>query len=482
MQVNGPGILNFSNPNSPTSSASVSGSALSYGPYLMRWILTNGAYSNSDTVQIIFDQPVIPSDAGQDFEVCDDQLPLLGAIDPSVGTGFWKQVFGSGSLTFSDSNFHNSAVSTSTYGLYQASWTVTNGSCSSSDTISLIFKEPATLAEAGRDQQLCGLATTLAGNNAVTGQGHWSKASGPGTLTFVNVTAPNSIVTASDYGTYIIKWTISNLNCIREDTLVVIFDENPTQAQAGNDVLICNVNEYKLNAVAPVVGNGRWTIINGSANFSNPDLNTALAMELQTGKNEFLWISSNGVCPTSEDTLGVTVSVVKADFNSSKSTCAADEMISLTDISTPAPIKWSWTFNDGNSSFLRHPKHAYADTGAFSIKLVVENSYACIDSMEKNIYIYNVLDLYIPNSFTPGGNGKNDEFKVYGEGIAEVEMLIFNRWGELIFQAKDISNGWNGRKNNTGDKAPPGVYIYKLKVIDYYGNQKNTNGIINLLR
>ena len=68
--------------------------------------------------------------------------------------------------------------------------------------------------------------------------------------------------------------------------------------------------------------------------------------------------------------------------------------------------------------------------------------------------------LYMPNAFTPNGDGLNDAFGGIGEGITEYNMQIFNRWGELIFESNDLNNQWDGKNHN--EMSPMGVYVYKI--------------------
>jgi len=68
--------------------------------------------------------------------------------------------------------------------------------------------------------------------------------------------------------------------------------------------------------------------------------------------------------------------------------------------------------------------------------------------------------IYIPNAFTPNGDGLNDTFGAIGEGITEYNIQIFNRWGELIFESNDMKTQWDGNYQN--ELAPTGVYVYKI--------------------
>lgn len=67
---------------------------------------------------------------------------------------------------------------------------------------------------------------------------------------------------------------------------------------------------------------------------------------------------------------------------------------------------------------------------------------------------------FIPNAFTPDGDGLNEVFKVEGVGLNEFQLYIFNRWGQLIFESKDPEVGWDGTFK--GNPVQVDVYVYKL--------------------
>lgn len=83
-----------------------------------------------------------------------------------------------------------------------------------------------------------------------------------------------------------------------------------------------------------------------------------------------------------------------------------------------------------------------------------------IVSVSNEVEIIPPLVYYIPNAFTPNGDGLNDSFGLVGEGITEYTIQIFNRWGNLIFESKDPKNQWDGSYHN--EKSEVGVYVYKI--------------------
>lgn len=81
-------------------------------------------------------------------------------------------------------------------------------------------------------------------------------------------------------------------------------------------------------------------------------------------------------------------------------------------------------------------------------------------SISNEVEITPAALMYVPNAFTPNGDGLNDTFGGTGEGITEYNLQIFNRWGNLIFESNDMKTQWDGNYNN--GIAPIGVYFYKI--------------------
>jgi len=127
---------------------------------------------------------------------------------------------------------------------------------------------------------------------------------------------------------------------------------------------------------------------------------------------------------------------------------------------------YNWNFGDGNTSLLLHPINEYKDTGNYVVRLIATNNFNCIDTHTVILRINPFFSLYIPNAFTPDGDGKNDMFFPKGVGISEDDftLLIFDRWGELIFESHAIEKGWEGTYK--GESVKNDVYVYKLNVKD----------------
>jgi gliding motility-associated-like protein len=112
--------------------------------------------------------------------------------------------------------------------------------------------------------------------------------------------------------------------------------------------------------------------------------------------------------------------------------------------------------------------------------LTAESELGCGTARSSvSIKVYN--DVYIPNSFTPNNDGKNDVFRVTGADGYHLKLFqVYNRWGQLIYTGKDFSSGWDGSFNKT--PQPQGTYIYILEIESSNGNKINRSGTVTLIR
>jgi gliding motility-associated-like protein len=90
-------------------------------------------------------------------------------------------------------------------------------------------------------------------------------------------------------------------------------------------------------------------------------------------------------------------------------------------------------------------------------------------------------DIYIPSAFTPNGDGTNDRFKVFAaDGYKLIKFLVYNRWGQPIFSARETSEGWDGKMNN--QQQPADTYVYYLEIESSQLKKIVKKGTITLVR
>ena len=144
----------------------------------------------------------------------------------------------------------------------------------------------------------------------------------------------------------------------------------------------------------------------------------------------------------------------------------------------------TWYWGDGTSEPFdpaTSPKHTYSgDLNKYSIKLVVQNSGGCSDSMSVTICYRDTVVYYVPNAFTPNNDGLNDKLESVVIGAQEFEIMIYNRWGQIVFKTTNPNEYWDGRNNGTD--CPEGIYAYQIRYKGRKTPNKQDKGIILLLR
>jgi gliding motility-associated-like protein len=116
-----------------------------------------------------------------------------------------------------------------------------------------------------------------------------------------------------------------------------------------------------------------------------------------------------------------------------------------------------------------------------TVSLRVRGLGGCVQNNSSAVQATTLTDdIYIPNSFTPNGDGLNDILKVYGNDIKDLRLVIFNQWGQKIFETATPGTGWDGKQNSK--PAPTGVYMYVARIVLTSGQEINRKGSINLIR
>ncbi len=103
-----------------------------------------------------------------------------------------------------------------------------------------------------------------------------------------------------------------------------------------------------------------------------------------------------------------------------------------------------------------------------------------VSSMSNEVEILPAMTIYVPNTFTPNGDGLNDSFGIAGEAIKELHLVIYNRWGQKIFETNNINDRWDGTFNGT--LAPQGSYSYNVSAQGPTGAIQNKKGTFNLIQ
>lgn len=162
--------------------------------------------------------------------------------------------------------------------------------------------------------------------------------------------------------------------------------------------------------------------------------------------------------------------------------------VSFTDLSHGTPIvDWNWYMGLGAplqyTTSSQNPYYTYQEAGNYPVVLVVKSDKGCIDTLIKIVSVVEDFGIWVPNAFTPNGDGVNDYFSAKGFGIVKFQMQIFDRWGESIFFSDNIQTPWMGNFQGKGDAiCQDDVYVWKIKVSGPNGKPKEMVGHVTLLK
>lgn len=286
----------------------------------------------------------------------------------------------------------------------------------------------------------------------------------------------------ADTGTYTITLVITDPNaCNSPDTVSKTISFNKTFVKAKFDAppAICEKTKASFVSQATNATSVLWKFGDGKTSTAfNPDHTYDTA-----GKYIITFYAYNpGTC-NGVDSMTKEIDVATtpiANFTFAPIIPVTNEPIEFTNQSQRATA-WIWDFGDNTFSQLETPRPKYFKrTGTYKVCLQALNSLGCSDTICKYVDadVYPLAD--IPKAFSPNGDGKNDILFVRGAAIEVIDLKIFNRWGEVVFQTTDAEQGWDGTYK--GKEQPMEAYAYVLNVTFVDGTTFNKKGNVTLLR
>jgi CshA-type fibril repeat protein len=312
----------------------------------------------NDIINITVNQ-AIASIAGTAQNLCNSTNTTLAGNDPTPGTGLWTLVSGPNFPSITNPTLFNTTVTSMVPGIYVFRWTLSNGICSPSESLVTInnYALP-TVATVGATQNQCGtlVSGSLGGNTPLNGTGSWSIISG-GTGTFSSPSSGNSTFTADAYGTYLLRWSISNGVCaVSTADIIITYFLAPTVASVGSTQNLCNtLVSNDLGGNTPAIGTGLWSIVSGgTGTFSDATSGSSTFTADSYGTYVLRWSISNGTCGVSSADITVNFYLpIAADAGPDQSLCSANSTFLIGN--TPASGSGIWTVVSGPNTPLIFP-------------------------------------------------------------------------------------------------------------------------------
>ncbi len=385
---------------------------------------------------------------------------ISGGVQPY--TYQWSTGQNTGSMTFTPTTT-------------QSVWLAVSDACTgipAYDTILVTVPvlSPLTIQTSPDVTEICPYIPATLGVQASGGSGQYTYV-----WTINNVpsgTTDSLLVNPGSSSMYLITVTDNCGNTIQDSISYTILSP-PLVLQMNGPFQICPGDSVDL-LVSATGGYGNY-YYNWSTSATTPQITVAP----QSTTSYFVQVSDE--CQTFSVTTVALVQVVKplANFY----IMSQDPMQGLpVQFENASYNAWSytWAFGDGNGSFLVNPIHTYTQPGSYEITLIATNQEGCSDSISKWIEIAPERYIYLPNSFTPDGDGLNEYF--YGRfiGLMSARFYIFNRWGEEIFFSDQLNFVWDATYD--GIPVQDGTYTWYLIYEIEKGIYEDLSGHVNVIR
>ncbi len=442
---------------------------------------TNGCISR-DTIKITenFDTPVVTI-AVPEAITCNTSSVVLDANGSSSGANFSISWMGIEGGTVSPTG-NPLQVTVNSGGLFELTIRDNTNGCEGRDTVFVRQDNMPPVANAGSDVEIScgGVTTTLDGSGSDAGNNisyQWSAISGGGPITGATMASASVNVA----GTYQLLVTNTSNGCSATDTVVVRIANNLPEAMAGEDTQVCG-GSVNLRAILPPTTTGRWTSL-GQAVVSDPGNPESAVTNAQIGDNRFVWTLSTTDCPNySSDTVNILVQRAP-DANNDQATLPAGMLSASINVTANDQLFGASAFTVavvsppslgrvGNTSGgVLDYSVAPGVFGQDQLRYQICNADCptLCDTAIVQIQIErgNVV-INLPNAITPNGDGLNDQLVFEqlldgGQQYPNNELIIFNRWNDIVFRARPYLNDWRGT-NQSGQELPQGTYYYILRL------------------
>ena len=435
--------------------------------------------SNSNTIDVVVN-PIPNPNAGENEMACGLSYNL-NAIIGNNSSSNWEMVE---NVDFSNYENPNTLVVVPNYGVWNFTLKEENEfGCMATDQLSIEFIEGSTVF-AGNDIQICPDDTIiLAGATANNYQIFNWESSGSGDFlgNEINCLYAPSTNDIED-GSIVLTLNLENSPCpIISDDILITINPKPT-ATINGDESVC---EHNVESVLFLDFNGTPPFIYQVNDLIQSTNNFTDSININEGGVYNVMELNDANCydnnVSSIEVIGRPIPI--ADFSATNYEVDMHDPVITFYNQSQLANSFEWNFGDNQiDSMIYHPVHEYDSAGTYIVTLFVETEYGCIDSLSREVYINPVFYYYVPDAFTPDGDGLNETFIGKGEGYVDFQMSIYTKWGEIIYKTNNDLEPWNGQYKNTGYEVPSGVYFYKISFNDEGGKAHNYLGEVSLIR
>lgn len=411
----------------------ISYNVMTPGTYWVQVTDANGCTAR-DSVVVVGETPSV--NLGPDVTLCDgDDVTWYG------GAGFASYVWQDGST--------GSTLTANTVGTYSVTVTTNNG-CTATDDVSILGVVPIPQIELGNDTSICeGTTLTL-------------DATYPGaTYSWSNGSTGATTVVQPFIATHIVAVTVPP-GCTGYDTLRITGRDPVPVATLGGDQTLCEGDSVIFDAGPGFAGLYQWST--GAAS------QTIVANQPGTYS-----VTISNKCGTASDAATILPLLLPPTVELGPNQFVCTDVLPPVELDAGGPYT-SYIWNDNSFERFR----TIYEAGLY----YVEARNECGTASDSVFVVEDCPPrIFWPTGFTPNGDGLNDVFGPIGDGTEQYSLMIFDRWGKLIFEANQQSQTWDGNWN--GQPLPEGAYVYRARyTVSEYGQPKErtVNGTVTLIR
>ncbi len=451
---------NFGDFLSPTNTSTLKNPTHVYtstGQYNVTFIVetSKGCIDTLTKILDILDQP--PLVVSGDTLICIIDTLQLNAV--GTGTFTWTPNY-----MISNVNIANPLVSPDVPTTYRVTLTDAFG-CVGKDSVRVDVKSFVTLS-GGNDTTICTNDAVVLQLNSDALHYLWTPATGLNDPTLKNPTATPLVQT-----TYHVVGNIGK--CIAEDDITITPVPYPP-ANAGPDQTICVGSSAQLNASGGIIYSWSPTAFLNAANIPNP-------VSVKPTDNVRYVVTVRDVlgCPKAvKDTMILYVAKIKADAGPRDTSVVLGQPLQL---GASGSTNYAWTPTTWlNNPSISNPISLPQNNIEYVVR--VSNAAGCFDTDTILVKVFKVKpDLYVPNAFTPNGDGNNDIFRPIAIGMKSIDNFqVYNRWGQMLYSGTGNGAGWDGTFGGKGQEAA--TYVWYAEGVDYLNNKIKRKGTVVLIR
>jgi gliding motility-associated-like protein len=326
-------------------------------------------------------------------------------------------------------------------------------------------------------------------NNCGTDTAYYTIPPGPPPVASISVFGPSALclgdtalLSGSGNGNYL--WsdgsTGTTLSAVNPGTYTLIVSDNCGSDTATVQIMQGNVPQVEIIASGTLAFcAGQNVSLTATPGYTYEWSTGSTGLEIAANQSGNYTVVASNSCGKDTATVSVYVENVAAVGAADNYKPLLEEEVTLFDLSQNASYT-EWMLWDSTTTTSSSFTTMFDSVGNYVLRLIAISSLGCTDTTYVVIKVTEGYTFYIPEAFTPNGDGINDLFSFYGTAIEEINAIIYNRWGQPIYNWTNLEGGWDGYFK--GGPVPNGVYAYEVKLKLKEGTNKVFYGTLSLIR